>query len=61
LVTANCKKWGLRNAGSETRGEFGKGWINELTTLAVKTPYYKKASPFLFPDAKAPLAPSKAK
>ncbi len=35
------KQWGLKNAAPEPWGEFGKGWSNEHTYVALKTPYYQ--------------------
>jgi hypothetical protein len=34
------KHWGLQNVAPEPWGEFGKGWSNEHTYLAMKSPYY---------------------
>ena len=41
-VTQTFKKWGLSNAGPEAWGEFGKGWSNETSYLAMRTPYYQQ-------------------
>ena len=38
-TTEICKKWGLQNSGREAWGEFGKGWNNEVSSLAMKVPY----------------------
>jgi hypothetical protein len=34
------KQWGLQNAAPEPWGKFGRGWSNELSYLAMKSPYY---------------------
>jgi carboxypeptidase Q len=35
------QQWGLKNALPEAWGEFGKGWSNEHTYIAMKEPYYQ--------------------
>jgi hypothetical protein len=40
-VTQTFKDWGLKNAGPEAWGEFGKGWSTETSYLAMKSPYYQ--------------------
>ncbi len=35
------KQWGLQQAVPEAWGEYGKGWSNEHTYLAMKAPYYQ--------------------
>ncbi len=40
-VTQTFKQWGLINAGREAWGEFGRGWSNETSYLAMKQPYYQ--------------------
>lgn len=40
-VTQTLKEWGLKNAGPEAWGEFGKGWSTETSYLAMKNPYYE--------------------
>lgn len=41
-VTETFKTWGLKNAGPEAWGEFGKGWSNDMTYIAMKKPYYQQ-------------------
>jgi hypothetical protein len=40
-AVAALKSWGIEKAGLESWGHFGKGWSNEQTTLALRTPYYQ--------------------
>jgi len=40
-VTQTFKQWGLKNAGPEPWGEFGKGWSTEASYLAMRIPYYQ--------------------
>jgi hypothetical protein len=35
------KQWGIEKASLESWGHFGRGWSNEQTTLALRTPYYQ--------------------
>lgn len=35
------KQWGLQNATQESWGEFGRGWNNEQSYLAMNIPYYQ--------------------
>ena len=51
-VTELCNKLGLKNAGREAWGEFGKGWSNEQGTLALKQPYYENISAYPVPWCK---------
>lgn len=39
-AVATLNQWGLQHAAPESWGEFGKGWSNEHTYLALKAPYY---------------------
>jgi carboxypeptidase Q len=39
-VTA-LKQWGIEKAALEPWGQFGKGWSNEQTILAMRKPYYQ--------------------
>ncbi len=56
-ITATCKQWGLQNAGKEAWGEFGKGWSNELATLALKLPYYENIIAYPVPWCKSTVKP----
>lgn len=40
-VTQTLQLWGLKNAGREAWGEFGRGWSTEGSYLAMKQPYYE--------------------
>lgn len=40
-VVATLKDWGIEKAALEPWGQFGRGWSNEQTTLALRTPYYQ--------------------
>ncbi len=40
-VTQTLQLWGLKNAGREAWGEFGRGWSTEGSYLAMKEPYYE--------------------
>ena len=40
-ATEICRQWGLKNAGREAWGEFGKGWSNNALSLTMKAPYYE--------------------
>lgn len=40
-ITQTFKTWGLQNAGPEAWGEFGKGWSNEQSYVAMRVPYYQ--------------------
>lgn len=35
------KTWGIEKAALEPWGQFGRGWSNEQTTLALRKPYYQ--------------------
>ena len=48
-----CKSWGLRNAGREAWGEFGKGWQSDEATLALKLPYYENIIAYPIPWCKS--------
>ena len=52
-ITDICKKWGLANAGPEAWGEFGKGWSNEVGSLALKVPYYENIIAYPVPWCKS--------
>ncbi len=52
-ATEICKQWGLQNAGREAWGEFGKGWSNEVATLAMKIPYYENIIAYPLPWCKS--------
>ena len=52
-VTEICNKWGLQNAGREAWGEFGKGWSNEKSALALKLPYYENIIAYPLPWCKS--------
>ena len=53
LVTDLCKSWGIENAGAEAWGEFGKGWSNEIGSLALKVPYYENIIAYPVPWCKS--------
>jgi hypothetical protein len=53
LVTDLCKSWGIDNAGPEAWGEFGKGWSNETSVLALKVPYYENIIAYPVPWCKS--------
>src|SRR5688572_16507982 len=38
---AEMKKWGLQNVQLEPWGEFGKGWEQERSYIAMTAPYYQ--------------------
>lgn len=59
-ATAICKQWGLQNAGREAWGDFGKGWSNEVGTLAMKVPYYENIIAYPVPWCKSTPKPLKA-
>lgn len=52
-VTEICKQWGLQNAGREAWGEFGKGWSNDVGSLAMKVPYYESIIAYPVPWCKS--------
>lgn len=52
-VTKTCKDWGLRNAGREAWGQFGKGWSTEQAMLAMKAPYYENIIAYPVPWCKS--------
>lgn len=52
-LTQISKQWGLQNAGREAWGEFGKGWRNNETTLAMKTPYFENMIAYPMPWCKS--------
>ncbi len=52
-VTQICNQWGLANAGREAWGEFGKGWSNEVGTLAMRSPYYENIIAYPVPWCKS--------
>ena len=52
-VTQICNQWGLANAGREAWGEFGKGWSNEVGTLAMRSPYYESIIAYPVPWCKS--------
>jgi hypothetical protein len=41
-IVSTLKQWGLKNAALEPWGEFGKGWSNTASYVALKTPYYQQ-------------------
>ncbi len=53
LVTDLCKSWGIDNAGPEAWGEFGRGWSNEVGSLALKVPYYENIIAYPVPWCKS--------
>ncbi len=53
IVTELCKSWGIENASPEAWGEFGKGWSNEIGTLALKAPYYENIIAYPIPWSKS--------
>jgi carboxypeptidase Q len=55
-----CKKWGLQNAGRESWGEFGKGWSNEQTTVAMSLPYHQSIIAYPVPWSKSTGKPVNA-
>ncbi len=52
-VTTISKQWGLQNAGREAWGEFGKGWSNEVGSLAMRAPYYENIIAYPVPWCKS--------
>ena len=52
-VTTISKQWGLQNAGREAWGEFGKGWSNEVGSLALTAPYYENIIAYPVPWCKS--------
>ena len=53
IVTELCKSCGIENASPEAWGEFGKGWSNEIGTLALKAPYYENIIAYPIPWSKS--------
>lgn len=47
------KQWGLKNAGPEPWGEYGKGWSNEETYLALRIPFLKSLIGYPYPWCKS--------
>jgi carboxypeptidase Q len=47
------KQWGLQNAAPEPWGEFGRGWSNEESYLAMKVPYYQPIIAYPFAWSKS--------
>jgi carboxypeptidase Q len=47
------KLWGMQNAAPEPWGEFGRGWSNEKSYLAMKTPYYQPVIAYPFAWSKS--------
>ena len=54
-VTKISTDWGLQNAGREAWGDFGKGWSNEVGTLALKIPYYENIIAYPVPWCKSTM------
>ncbi len=40
-AVSKMKEWGLKNAGLEAWGEFGKGWELQKSYIAMTAPYYR--------------------
>ena len=59
-VAEICKQWELQNAGREAWGEFGKGWSNERSYLALTLPYYENIIAYPVPWCKSTVSAVKA-